>query len=91
MNKSDLSSYVATPVSLSKAAVYTAAVNAVFSAISHAIPSAETVTILAFGTFSTKTTPARDGRNPRAGDGITIAALRTPSFSAGNALRQALQ
>lgn len=63
MRKSDLMAHVATHASLSKAAANTA-VNALFATISDALARGETVTIAGFGTFSTKTRRARQGRNP---------------------------
>ena len=89
MKKSDISSHVAGQASLSKAAA-DSAVNTVFSAISDALAREETVTIAGFGTFSTKRRPARQGRNPRTGESITIAALKVPSFKAGKTLRDAV-
>ena len=86
MKKSDISSHVAAQASLSKAAA-DSAVNAVFSSISDALAREETVTIAGFGTFSTKRRPARQGRNPRTGESITIAASKVPSFKAGKNLR----
>ena len=89
MKKSDLASHVATQASLSKAAA-DGAVTAVFTAISDALAREEAVTIAGFGTFSTKRRPARQGRNPRTGDSITIAASKVPSFKAGKTLRDAV-
>ena len=89
MKKSDLSSHVATQASLSKAAA-DGAVTAVFAAISDALTREETVTIAGFGTFSTKRRSARQGRNPRTGESITIAASKIPSFKAGKTLRDAV-
>ena len=89
MKKSDISSHVAGQASLSKAAADTA-VNAVFSAITDALAREESVTIAGFGTFSTKRRPARQGRNPRTGERITIAASTAPSFKAGKSLRDAV-
>lgn len=86
MKKSDLASHVATQASLSKAAA-DGAVSAVFAAISDALAREEAVTIAGFGTFSTKRRPARQGRNPRTGESITIAASKVPSFKAGKTLR----
>ena len=77
MKKSDISSHVASQASLSKAAADTA-VNAVFAAITDALAREESVTIAGFGTFSTKRRPAREGRNPRTGESITIAASVAP-------------
>ena len=54
-------------------------------------PEGETVTIAGFGPFSTRSRPARPGRNPRTGETTTIAASITPSFKAGKTLRDAVR
>ena len=90
MKKSDLSAHVATEASLTKAQA-TVVVDAVFSAISDSLARDESVAIPGFGTFSTKTRGARQGRNPRTGESIAIAASKSPSFKAGKTLRDALQ
>ena len=90
MKKSELASHVAAQASLSKAQADSAA-DAVFAVISEALASGECVTIPGFGTFTTKTRAARQGRNPRTGEAITIAASRAPSFKAGKALRDAVR
>ena len=89
MKKSDISSHVASQASLPKASA-DAAVSAVFGAITDALAREETVTIAGFGTFSTKRRPARQGRNPRTGESIAIAASIVPSFKAGKSLRDAV-
>ena len=89
MKKSDISAHVANQASLSKAAA-DSAVSAVFAAISDALAREETVTIAGFGTFSTRRRPSRQGRNPRTGESITIAASIVPSFKAGKSLRDAV-
>ena len=89
MNKSDLSSHVASQASLSKAAADNV-VNSVFSAISDALAKGETVAISGFGTFATKARAARQGRNPRTGEPIEIPASNVPSFKAAKALRDAV-
>ena len=90
MTKSELSARVAAQASLSTAAA-DRAVSAVFSAIGDALADGETVTLTGFGTFSTKRREARQGRNPRTGESITIAASNVPSFKAGKLLRDAVQ
>ena len=90
MKKSDLSSHVASEVSLSKAQA-SAAVDAVFSAISDALTRDESVAIPGFGTFAKKIRGARQGRNPRTGESIAIAASTSPSFKAGKTLRDAVR
>ena len=89
MKKSDLSSHVASQASLSKAAADNV-VNTVFSAITDALAKGETVAIAGFGTFTTKSRAARQGRNPRTGESIEIPASTVPSFKAAKALRDAV-
>ena len=90
MNKSELSSHVAGGASLSKAQAGQV-VDAVFSALADALARDESVVIPGFGTFSTKTREARQGRNPRTGESIAIAASKVPSFKAGKTLRDAMR
>ena len=89
MNKADLAARVATRASLSRADA-DAAVSAVFSAIAEALGRGESVRIAGFGSFSTRSRPARPGRNPATGEAITIAASTAPSFKAGKTLRDAV-
>lgn len=89
MKKSELAAHVATRASLSKASAE-AAVNAVFQAMTDALAKEDTVAIAGFGTFTTKRRPARQGRNPRTGESITIAASRVASFKAGKSLKDAV-
>ena len=90
MKKSELAAQVATQTSLSKAQAERA-VDAVFSAIGEALTSGKSVVIAGFGTFTTKERGARQGRNPRTGKPIAIAASRAPAFKAGKALRDAVR
>ena len=89
MKKSDLTSGVAVEATLSRVAAG-GAVKAVFSTTSEALANGETVRIAGFGTLSTKTRAARQGRNPGTGERIAIATSRVPSFKAGKALRDAV-
>lgn len=89
MKKSDLSSHVASQASLSKAAADNV-VNTVFSAITDALAKGEAVAIAGFGTFTTKSRAAREGRNPRTGEAIAIPASTVPAFKAAKALRDAV-
>ena len=90
LNKSELSSQVADQASLSKGQA-SDVVDAVFSAIADALARDESVAIPGFGTFSTKARAAREGRNPRTGESIAIAASKSPSFKAGKTLRDAMR
>ena len=57
--------------------------------ITSALSKQETVSLVGFGTFAVKHRAAREGRNPRTGDTIQIAASNAPSFKAGKALKDA--
>ena len=48
------------------------------------------MTVVGFGTFSVSSRKARKGRNPRTGQEITIAARKVPRFTAGAALKAAV-
>ena len=90
MKKSDLSAHVAAQGSMIQAQA-AGVVDAVFSAISDALARDESVAIPGFGTFSTKTRGARQGRNPRTGESIAIAASKSAAFKAGKTLRDAVR
>ena len=62
-----------------------------FSNITAVLANGETVTVTGFGTFSTRKREARQGRNPRTGESISIAASNMPSFKAGKTLRDAVK
>ena len=89
VKKSNLSARVAAEASLSRADAETA-VNAVIGFVGDVLARGETVSIAGFGTFSVKDRPARQGRNPRTGESIAIAASKVPSFKAGKGLRGAI-
>ena len=89
MNKTQLVDAVAEASSLSKAKAGEA-VDAVFSSISDALAKGESVTLVGFGTFSVAQRQAREGRNPNTGKAIKIEAKKAPKFSAGKALKEAV-
>ena len=89
MKKTDLVAHLAAETSMSKAAA-AGAVDAVFAGIGDALARGESVAIAGFGSFSVKSRGARQGRNPRTGVAITIAAPKAPSFKAGKTLRDAV-
>ena len=89
MNKAELAARVATQTSLSEVGA-DVAVNAVFSTIADTLVGGETVTIARFGTFSTKSRPARQGRKPAHGRKHRQRRLEPPAFKAGETLRDAV-
>jgi nucleoid DNA-binding protein len=58
--------------------------------VTEALKAGEEVQITGFGKFSIKERKAREGRNPQSGQKMMIAAQKVPSFSAGNALKEAI-
>ena len=89
MNKGDLIEAVAAGANLSKADA-SRAVDAVLDGITGALKSGGSVSLVGFGTFSVKARAARQGRNPRTGETIQIAASKVPGFKAGKALKDAV-
>jgi DNA-binding protein HU-beta len=89
MNKGDLIDVVADDAGLSKADA-TRAVDAVIGAVTKALKSDQQVSLVGFGTFVVKKRAARQGRNPRTGETIQIAASNVPGFKAGKALKDAV-
>ncbi len=58
------------------------AIQAVFDALVQAIKRDGRISYPDFGTFTVKTRAARQGRNPRTGKTLTIAASKTVGFKA---------
>ena len=89
MNKSELINAIAASADISKAAAGRA-LDATTDAITGALKKGDTVTLIGFGTFKVSKRAARIGRNPRTGAELKIAARKAPAFSAGKALKDAV-
>ena len=59
--------------------------------VSETLAQGDSVQLIGFGSFKTSERKARSGRNPRTGETVSIPAKRVPSFTAGNALKEAVQ
>ena len=68
-----------------------AAVDAVISSIEDSLSSGDEVSFTGFGKFHVAERGAREGRNPRTGETMTIAASRVPRFTAGSGLKKAVK
>ncbi|MBT9449730.1 HU family DNA-binding protein [Akkermansia glycaniphila] len=64
-----------------------AALDAVLTSITTAVKT-EKVQIIGFGTFETKSRPARTGHNPKTGATMQIPASKTVAFKASSALKK---
>ena len=90
MTKSDFVDKVAANSGLSKKDAG-AAVDAVIKSIEDALKGGEDVTFTGFGKFHVASRGAREGRNPRTGETMTIAASKVPRFTAGSGLKKAVK
>ncbi len=86
MTKTDLVNVVAAEAQLNKKQAE-AAVNGVISAIASALKDGDKVQLIGFGTFEVKAVAEREGRNPKTGETIKIAASKKPAFTASKALK----
>jgi len=66
------------------------AVDALVTAIKTSLKKGDMVTLVGFGTFYVGARKARQGRNPRTGESLKIAAAKVPKFRAGKALKDAI-
>jgi len=86
MNKTDLVNVVANATEMTKKDV-DAVISATVKAITDALKAGDKVQLIGFGTFEVKAAAAREGRNPKTGETIKIAASKKPAFSASKALK----
>jgi len=89
VNKSELIDAIAKSADISKVSAGDA-LDATLSAIRSALKKGQSVTLVGFGTFKVAKRAARTGRNPRTGAAIKIKAAKVPKFSAGKALKDAV-
>ena len=86
MNKAELVAAVAEKAEISKKDAE-AAVKAFTDVVAEELKKGEKVQLVGFGTFEVAEREAREGRNPRTGETMTIAASKSPKFKAGKALK----
>lgn len=86
MNKTDLIAAVAEKAEISKKDAEKA-VKAFTDAVAEELAKGGKVQLVGFGNFEVSERPAREGRNPRTGETMTIAASKTPKFKPGKALK----
>ena len=90
MTKSDLIYTIAAEADISKATA--GKVLAAFErAVSGSLAVGDEVQLVGFGTFYVGERAERQGRNPKTGEPLTIAAGKSPKFRAGKALKDAVQ
>ena len=62
-------------------------VNEVFNSMADELRRDGRIEIRGFGSFVVKHRRAREGRNPKTGDGVSVAAKRIPFFKVGKELK----
>ena len=87
MNKNELIAEMADKCEMTKAQA-AECIDAFCSIVSKAMSKGDEVRLVGFGTFCTVYRKATEGRNPRTGAVIKIAAANKPKFKAGKALSE---
>ena len=90
MSKQEFVDRVASETDLSKKEAG-AAVDAVLKTIEDELKSGGEVSFTGFGKLHVSQRGAREGRNPRTGETMQIAATKVPRFTAGSGLKKAIK
>ena len=86
MNKTELVAIIAEKAELTKKDAE-AVLNAIMDSVKEALAKGDKVSLVGFGTFEVRERAAREGKNPRTGENLTIAACKVPAFKPGKALK----
>lgn len=86
MNKTEFIAAVAEKAGLSKVDAQKA-VNAFAEVVAEQLQAGEKITLLGFGTFSVKESPAREITKPGTSEKMTVAARKVAKFKAGAGLK----
>ena len=89
MTKSELITSVAEETSVASSVVEYV-VSTMLGHIAHELAKGGDITLKGFGKFSVKETAAREGRNPKTGASIQIAAGKKVSFKASSSLKEGM-
>ena len=87
MTKAELAARVTDKVCLTNRQAE-AIINILFTCITEALREGDKVELRGFGSFRTRSRKARQGRNPRTGDVVQVAARKAPFFRPGEDLRK---
>jgi nucleoid DNA-binding protein len=90
MTKPELILEISKGANLTKKAAE-ATLDSFLKSIKNSLKKGNEVRLIGFGTFKVSKRAARMGRNPRTGAAIKIAALKVPTFKAGQDLKAAVK
>ncbi len=86
MNKTELVAAIAEHADMTKKDA-DKAITAFTEVVAKELRKGEKIQLVGFGTFEVVDRDAREGRNPKTGETMTIAASKAPKFKAGKALK----
>jgi DNA-binding protein HU-beta len=89
LTKADLIDTVAGEADISKRQAG-AVVDLILEEIKSALQNGDRVALTPFGSFVVRSRKAREGRNPKTGEKIKIAARKVPAFVPGRSLKDAV-
>lgn len=88
MTKADLVERICTQVTTVNKKQAEAVVNSLFDSIILALEEGDKVELRGFGSFKTRERGAREGRNPKTGETVSVPPKRVPYFKPGKDLRE---
>lgn len=89
MKKVELVEAIAEKAGLTKSDA-TKALDATLATITEALANGDKIPLVGFGTFAVSKRSAREGRNPRTGETVKIAARTAVTFKAGSKLKDSV-
>lgn len=89
MNKSELVNAIAKNADIPET-IARRVLDSTIEVISDTLSRGDSIALVGFGTFAVKERAERNGRNPKTGDTMTIAASKLPSFKPGKTLKDAV-
>jgi DNA-binding protein HU-beta len=87
MNKGELVEAISEKADVTKKEIE-AILSAALDMIVESVTKGDKVTLVGFGSFEKRDRKEREGRNPKTGETMTIAATTVPAFSAGKAFKE---
>ncbi|TNF65347.1 MAG: HU family DNA-binding protein [Gammaproteobacteria bacterium] len=89
MNKSELVTAISKEADVTKE-VAQRVLDATITSITSSLKKGDQVSLVGFGSFQVRKRAARQGRNPKTGQPMTISASKSPVFKAGKGLKDAV-
>jgi DNA-binding protein HU-beta len=87
MNKGELIDTVANKIDVTKKQA-DSVISATIETIMEAVAGDDKVTLVGFGSFEARNRKAREGRNPKTNEKMSIPATKVPAFSAGKLFKE---